>query len=96
MGLSGAVSSGVGSIVWGCGILWVGFGCKFGIIRLSNRESVGMGARSEGKVGRNKEGSVLVSNAALSWHFCFLLTWMLSCCCSHSLSANKIGVGVKD
>ena len=54
-----------------------------------------MGARSEGKVDRNKEGSVLVSNAAFSWHFCFLLTWMLSCCCSHSLSTNKIGVGVE-
>ncbi len=47
---------------------------RVGIVRLSNRESVGAGAGSEGKMGRNKEGSVKVSNAAFSWNFCFLLT----------------------
>ena len=65
MGLSDTVSSGVGSIVWDCGIIWLGVG----IIRLSNRESVGAGAGSEGKMGRNRGGSVLVSNTAFSWHF---------------------------
>ncbi len=89
MGLSDIVSSGVGSIVWDCGIIWLGVG----IVRLSNRESDGVGTGSEGNVARNRWGSVLVSDTAFSWHFCFLLTWVLSCCCSHSLSLNKIGVG---
>ena len=77
MGLSDAVSSGVGSIVWDCVIVWL----RVGIVRLSNRESVGAGTGSEGKMARNKWGSVLVSYTAFSWHFCFLLTWVLSCCC---------------
>ena len=65
MGLSDVVSSEVGSIVWDCGIVWLGVG----IVRLSNGESNGASTGSECKMGRNKEGSVLVSITAFSWHF---------------------------
>ena len=44
-------------------------------------------------MARNKWGSVLVSNIAFSWHFCFLLTWVLSCCCWCLGSMVKIWVG---
>ena len=66
MGLSDTVLSGISSIVWDCGIIWL----WVGIVRLSNGESDGVGAGSEGKMGRDKGGSVLISNAAFSWHFC--------------------------
>jgi len=57
-------------------MIWLGVG----IIRLSNRELDGVAAGSEGRVGCNKEGSILVSDNAFSWHLCFLLAWVLSCC----------------
>ena len=50
MGLSDAVSSGVDSIAWDCGIVWLGVG----IVGLSNRETDGAGIGSEGKMARNK------------------------------------------
>ncbi len=43
LGLSEAVSSGVGSVVWDCGIIWLGVG----IVRLSNGDSDGVGTGSE-------------------------------------------------